>query len=78
MSLAYATNDADNHYYEDEESFTRHLPPGCAERSVQWVSVGKVRRMMVAGSLLNFVPNDTFDPVAKPGALDDWFRGRNP
>jgi predicted TIM-barrel fold metal-dependent hydrolase len=78
LSLAFTVNDADNHYYEDEESFTRHLPDEWAARSVQWVSVGDQRRMVVAGSLLNFVPNDTFDPVAKPGALDDWFRGKNP
>ena len=78
MNLGFTANDADNHYYEDEESFTRHLPSEWAERSVQWVSSGDQRRMMVAGRLLNFVPNDTFDPVAKPGALDDWFRGRNP
>ena len=26
MTLAYAANDADNHYYEDEAAFTRHLP----------------------------------------------------
>jgi len=78
MPLAYAVNDADNHYYEDEDSFTRHLPEEWIGRSVQWVSVGTQRRMMVAGSLLNFVPNDTFDPVARPGALDQWFRGKNP
>jgi hypothetical protein len=72
MSLHFSVNDADNHYYEDEESFTRHLPAEWASRSVQWVTVDDQRRMLVAGDLLNFVPNDTFDPVARPGALDDW------
>ena len=25
-----------------------------------------------------FIPNPLFDPVAKPGSLDEYFRGRNP
>ena len=25
-----------------------------------------------------FIPNPTFDPISKPGALDEYFRGRNP
>ncbi|MHC4931826.1 MAG: amidohydrolase family protein [Planctomycetota bacterium] len=75
--LDYGAFDADNHYYETEESFTRHLDPGLAKRSVAWCETDGVRRMLVAGRLLDFVPNDTFDPVSKPGALDEWFRGKN-
>ncbi|MBN7795601.1 amidohydrolase family protein [Parahaliea mediterranea] len=70
--------DADNHYYEDEASFTRHLPKAYSERAVQWATIDGQRRMLVAGKLLNFVPNDTFDVVARPGVLDNWFRGINP
>jgi hypothetical protein len=28
--------DADNHYYEAEDAFTRHLPPELGPRCVQW------------------------------------------
>lgn len=78
MSIEYTVNDADTHYYEDEAAFTRHLPASMAERAVQWVTIGEQRRMLTAGRLYNFVPNDTFEQVTKPGALDNWFRGKNP
>ena len=31
-----------------------------------------------AGKVNRFIPNPTFDPISKPGALDEYFRGRNP
>jgi predicted TIM-barrel fold metal-dependent hydrolase len=77
MKIDYWAIDADTHYYEDEAAFTRHLPTGMAERAVQWVTIAGARRMLVAGRLYNFVPNDSFDVVTKPGALDNWFRGVN-
>ena len=33
---------------------------------------------MVGEKINRFIPNPTFDPVSKPGALDEYFRGRNP
>ena len=30
------------------------------------------------GRINRFIPNPTWDPVSKPGALDEYFRGRNP
>jgi len=33
---------------------------------------------MVGGKLNRFIPNASFDPVARPGSLDEYFRGRNP
>ena len=32
----------------------------------------------MGGRVNRFIPNPTFDPVGKPGALDEYFRGRNP
>lgn len=78
MQIEYPVIDADTHYYEDEDAFTRHLPASMAERAVQWVTIGDERRMLTGGKLFNFVPNDSFDRVTKPGALDNWFRGVNP
>jgi len=76
--LDYQIFDADNHYYEATDAFTRHLDPKMARRAMQWVEVGGKRRLMVAGKLNRFIPNPTFDPVAKPGSLDDYFRGQRP
>jgi predicted TIM-barrel fold metal-dependent hydrolase len=70
--------DADNHYYEATDAFTRHIEPGFAKRAMQWAEVGGRTRLLVAGRINRFIPNPTFDPVSKPGALDEYFRGRNP
>jgi predicted TIM-barrel fold metal-dependent hydrolase len=68
--------DADNHYYEPVDAFTRHLDPAFAKRTMQWVELNGKPRLMVAGRLNRFIPNPTFDPVARPGSLDLYFRGK--
>jgi predicted TIM-barrel fold metal-dependent hydrolase len=67
--------DADNHYYEATDAFIRHLP---RERSklVQWADVDGKHRMIVDNKVFRFIPNPTFDPVARPGCLDEYFRGK--
>ena len=78
MTIDYTTFDADNHYYEATDAFTRHLDPKMARRAMQWAEIDGRQRLLVAGAVNRFIPNPTFDPVAKPGALDEYFRGRNP
>jgi len=70
--------DADNHYYEAEDAFTRHVDPRIQRRAVQWAIVNGRKTLLVAGKVHRFIPNPTFDPVARPGCLDQYFRGRNP
>ncbi|MCB0971055.1 MAG: hypothetical protein KDA97_05990, partial [Acidimicrobiales bacterium] len=70
--------DADNHYYEPTDAFTRHLEPGMAKRTMQWADVDGRTRLLVGGKVNRFIPNPQFDPVARPGCLDDYFRGRSP
>jgi len=70
--------DADNHYYEAEDAFTRHIDPKMQRRAMQWGEVSGRKTLLVGGKVNRFIPNPTFDPVAKPGCLDDYFRGRNP
>jgi predicted TIM-barrel fold metal-dependent hydrolase len=67
--------DADNHYYEATDAFIRHLPPS-HRKLVQWAEIDGRQRMVVAGKVFRFIPNPTFDPVARPGSLDDYFRGK--
>jgi predicted TIM-barrel fold metal-dependent hydrolase len=67
--------DADNHYYEATDAFTRHLPAS-HRKVVQWAEIDGRKRMVVAGRVFRFIPNPTFDPVARPGSLDDYFRGK--
>jgi len=70
--------DCDNHYYEAMDAFTRHMDPKLAKRAMQWVQVDGKTRLMVGEKVNKFIPNPTFDPISKPGALDEYFRGRNP
>jgi predicted TIM-barrel fold metal-dependent hydrolase len=76
--LDFRLFDCDNHYYEATDAFTRHIEPGFEKRAMQWAEVGGRTRLLVAGKINRFIPNPTFDPVSKPGALDEYFRGRNP
>ena len=70
--------DCDNHYYEALDAFSRYIEPEYAKRGMQWVEVNGKKRLMVGEKINRFIPNPTFDPVSKPGALDEYFRGRNP
>ncbi len=67
--------DFDNHYYEAEDAFTRYGDKKLRNRGVRWAEIDGRRRLLVGGSLNSYIANPTFDPVAKPGALFDWYRG---
>jgi predicted TIM-barrel fold metal-dependent hydrolase len=76
--LPFRAFDADHHYYEAEDAFTRHVEPRLRARAMQWAVVDGRKRLLVGGKVNRFIPNPTFDPVARPGVLDEYFRGRNP
>jgi len=67
--------DFDNHYYESEDAFTRHQDRALRNRGVRWAEIDGRRRLLVGGTINSYVANPTFDPVAKPGSLYDWYRG---
>ncbi len=67
--------DCDNHYYEAEDAFTRHVPAEMQHRCVQWVEMNGRRHHIVAGRLDRQVTNPTFDPISKPGVLREYYRG---
>jgi predicted TIM-barrel fold metal-dependent hydrolase len=70
-----AVFDADNHYYEALDAFTRHLDPKLGVRCVQWCEIDGRRYHVLGGRVSHAVTNPTFDPIAKPGALHDYFKG---
>lgn len=70
--------DADHHYYEAEDAFTRHVEKKMQRRCVQWADINGRRKLLVGGKICHFIPNPTFDPVAKPGCMDRFFRADNP
>jgi len=67
--------DFDNHYYEAEDAFTRYADPSLRYRGVRWADIDGKRRLLVGGQVNTYIANPTFDPVAQPGALYDWYRG---
>ena len=68
--------DADNHYYEPLDAFTRHLPKEFRRRGVRAVASGKRVELLIGDRVNRFVPNPTFDPIIVPGCLDAFFRGQ--
>ncbi|MBS1836422.1 MAG: amidohydrolase family protein [Actinobacteria bacterium] len=75
MSSTGPVIDADNHYYEALDAFTRHLDPAWAQRTVQWCEIEGRRYHVVGGRVSRAVTNPTFDPVVRAGAMHDYFRG---
>jgi predicted TIM-barrel fold metal-dependent hydrolase len=67
--------DADQHYYEATDAFTRHLDPAWADRCVRWCEIDGRRYHVVGGRVSRAVTNPTFDPIALPGSMYDYFRG---
>jgi predicted TIM-barrel fold metal-dependent hydrolase len=73
--LGFRPFDADNHYYEAEDAFTRHLDPKLGPRVIEWCQIGKRKYHVIGGKVSRAVVNPTFDPVSPAGAMADYFRG---
>ena len=75
LVVDYPLYDADQHYYEDIDSFTRHLEPQFSY-AFSWATDDNGRRILTLGDkVFRMIKNPTFSPVAKPGALAEYFRG---
>ena len=66
--MDYQYIDADNHFYEAPDAFTRHGNER-VKRFVQWWEQGKKKRILFGGEVIGGTPNPTFNPIAKPGAF---------
>jgi len=69
--------DADNHLYETRDAFTRHLPERYRS-AIEYVEINGRTKIMVQGKISDYIPNPTFDVVARPGAQEEYFRKGNP
>ncbi len=74
--LPFPVLDADNHFYETKEAFTRHLPK-IFQSQIYYVEAAGRTRLAIGNMISDYVPNPTFDRVAAPGAWDLWNRGLN-
>ena len=69
--------DADNHLYETEDALTRHLPPQHRDL-FRFVELKGRKKLVVRNVLTEFIPNPTFEVVARPGAHMAFYAGQNP
>jgi predicted TIM-barrel fold metal-dependent hydrolase len=73
----YPLFDADNHLNETEDALTRYLPKQYAS-AIQYVQVKGRTKIAIRGQISDYIPNPTFEVVARPGAWEDYFREGNP
>jgi predicted TIM-barrel fold metal-dependent hydrolase len=76
-TLDFPTFDADNHMYETQDSFTRHLPDRY-KGAIEYVQLHGRTKIMIRGTVSDYIPNPTFDVVARPGAQEEYYRNGNP
>jgi predicted TIM-barrel fold metal-dependent hydrolase len=75
--MDFPVYDADNHLYETEDAFTRHLPE--RHRSLfRFVEIKGRKKLVVRDRITEFIPNPTFEVVAAPGSHMAFYAGENP
>ena len=76
-SLNFEVFDADNHMYETREALTKFLPKKY-EGLIDYVELRGRTKIVVKGLISEYIPNPTFDVVARPGAQEEYFKHGNP
>jgi predicted TIM-barrel fold metal-dependent hydrolase len=77
QTVSYPVFDADNHLYETRDAFTKFLPDRY-KGVIDYVEVRGRTKIVVRGKISEYIPNPTFDVVARPGAQEEYFRHGNP
>jgi predicted TIM-barrel fold metal-dependent hydrolase len=77
QSPAFPVYDADHHLYETEEALTKYLPDSM-KREFYFVEKNGRKKLVIGGMVSDFIPNPTFDVVARPGAHEAYYRSENP
>ena len=75
--LDFPVFDADNHLYETRESFSKFLPEQY-KKLIRYIDIEGRTKIVVKGTISEYIPNPTFDVVAAPGAQEDYYRNGNP
>jgi predicted TIM-barrel fold metal-dependent hydrolase len=71
--LPYPVFDADNHFYETQDALTKFLPDN-RKHVIDYVQVRGRTKIVVRGHISDYIPNPTFEVVARPGAQEDYYR----
>jgi predicted TIM-barrel fold metal-dependent hydrolase len=75
--LDFPVFDADNHLYETKDAFTRHLPSKY-KHAIDYVEVRGRTKIVVRGQISEYIPNPTFEVIARPGAHEEFYKSGNP
>jgi predicted TIM-barrel fold metal-dependent hydrolase len=74
-AIGYRLFDADNHYYEPRDCFTRYIEPEHRDKAIRVERDREGRERIVVGEKpFTFLGNYDFDRSAKPGALREMLR----
>ena len=77
-NLGYRVIDADNHYYEPDDCYTRHIEAQFRDRAVHVVRNGDgVGKLFFGDQPLTRHPNNLLDSMGAPGALRAFFDGQS-
>lgn len=74
----YQIFDSDNHFYEQEDAFTRYVDKKMQSRCIQWVEINNKKKVLIGGVLNNYIKDPSFEFVPKPGAIYEYTYGFNP
>ncbi len=75
--INYPLIDADQHYYEPDDCFTRYLEPAFRDRTVTIVrGQSKFAQVHIAGKRMKFFSTPPGEHAGKPGALKAFFEKR--
>ncbi len=66
--------DADHHYYEPEDCFTRFMPSDQIDEAIRVVQVDGARKVMIGDRPFTFLLDPFRDTTAKPGSLREMLR----
>ena len=72
-SIETAPIDADNHYYEPRDAFTRHMPEAQKHLAIQVRNTDRGERIFIGDQPFTFLHHN-YDRVPRPGSLRDMLR----
>src|SRR5687768_7045364 len=75
--LPYKLFDADNHYYEPRDAFTRHIDPSHRDRAIRVVKDDRGRDKILIGDEPFSFLTPLYQDAPAPGALAELMRGKN-
>ena len=74
-TIDYPVFDADNHYYETRDAFSRHITPSLRDKAIHArIDDDGVERVYVGDKRFTFLEHRNFDTVVPPGALRAMLR----